>query len=95
MMSPEHRTRLTMAVTDYDRKQQGKAGYNIYALPQYLGAVHRAEDEVADGATIRAALLRCFTGRLLTVTLKAVGEPAATDEERRTRDAQFFREVFG
>jgi hypothetical protein len=38
---------LAHAVTAYDRKQEGKRGYNPYALPQYLA---RCEDIVCDVA---------------------------------------------
>ncbi len=73
--------KLLMAVTEYDRKQQGKPGYNIYALPQYLGAIQRAQELCDSGDSVRDALLTCFSGRLLAVTLKAAGEPKPTNDE--------------
>lgn len=74
---------LVHAVTEYDRKQQGKRGYNIWALPQYLGAVETAEQRIAEGKTTREALVASFCGRLLDVVLKSVGEAKSTREEQR------------
>lgn len=73
---------LTHAVTQYDRKQEGKRGYNRYALPQYLAAVHSVEEQVSKGASRRCAIVSNFCGRLLDVCLKAVGEPVSTREEQ-------------
>jgi hypothetical protein len=73
--------RLLMAVTEYDRKQQGKSGYNHYALPQYLGAVQRAIEMIDSGESVRNSLITCFSGRLLSTVLKAAGEPKGTKEE--------------
>jgi hypothetical protein len=95
MMTPEQHTGLAMAVTEYDQRQSGKPGYNIYALPQYLGAVQRADDEMSEGASLRDALLTCFTGRLLAACLKAVGEPRATEDEIRARDRASFQSFYG
>ncbi len=81
--APGAYTKLVMALTEYDRKQEGKPGYNRYALPQYLGAAQRAQELVNSGETVRNALIKCFSGRLLSVALKAVGEPKGTDDEIR------------
>ena len=75
--------KLSHAVTEYDRRQQGKRGYNVYALAQYLGAVNKVEDAVKSGKSLRAALVANFNGRLLDVCLKAVGEAASTSLEQR------------
>ena len=75
--------KLLHAVTDYDRKQSTEPGYNVYALSLYLGAIDRAERRIEEGQSLRQALVASFTGRLLTVVLKAVGEPKATDTEQR------------
>jgi len=76
------------AVTEYDRRQQHKAGHNPYFLGHAVGAIHRAEDLMKNGYqgrsyTRREALLACFCGRLLDKVLKAVGEPVATTDEHR------------
>lgn len=79
----ERRAKLAMALTNYDRKQAAKAGYNRYALPQYFDALDRALDLVARGTTLRRALVQCFTGRLLAIALRAVDEQPPTDRELR------------
>jgi hypothetical protein len=75
--------KLTHAVTDFDRKQQAKRGYNIFALSQYLGAVSRIEEEIQAGRPIRDAIVSNLNGRLLDRCLKAVGEPTSTIQEQR------------
>jgi hypothetical protein len=78
---------LVHAATEYDRRLElaaakRKHGYfNHYALSHYLEAIADAEAAIVKGATVRAALLGCFNGRLLDVLLKAVGEPKFTREE--------------
>lgn len=71
------RTRLVMAVTQYDRREEKRGrGYNIYALPQYLGAVDDAMKKIDKGQSPEDALSSTFTGRLLEVVLKAAaGSP--------------------
>lgn len=75
--------KLVHAVTEYDRRQSTRRGYNRWALPQYLGACTSAEEDIAAGKPVRAALVSNFCGRLLDVVLKAVGEPKSTDLEQR------------
>lgn len=77
------RFKLTHAVTDFDRKQQGKRGYNIYALAHYLGAIERIEEEIQSGKAIRDAIVSNLSGRLLDRCLKAVGQPTSTMAEQR------------
>ncbi len=74
---------LVHAATSYDRRQQKKRHYNYHALPLMLQAIDRAEEQIKAGATIRAALISQFCGRLLDVFLKAAGEPPSTREECR------------
>lgn len=81
MLDATTRARLVNAVTEYDRKQQGKRGYNHYALGHYCNAIQNVAEDMEEGRNIRAALLRCFNGRLLDVCLKAVGEAKFTMEE--------------
>jgi hypothetical protein len=81
---------LSHAVTEYDRKQSTKRGYNIYALPQYLGAINeRVIPAIESGMSVREAIRKGFCGRLLDVCLKAVGEPKSTDAEQRGSLADF------
>lgn len=82
-MTDSQRNALLHAVTQYDIKQSRKKYYNVYALAQYLMAVDRARDAMADdGLDLRAALVSCFNGRLLDVCLKAVGLPTSTRQEQ-------------
>jgi hypothetical protein len=75
--------KMLHAVTEYDRKQAPKPGYSIYALPQYLAAVQRITDDIADGHPTRQAILARLSGRLATAVLKSVGLPAITRHEAR------------
>jgi hypothetical protein len=74
---------LAHVVTEYDRQQSSKRGYNIYALAQYLGAADDAIALTVQGVELRAALLRSFNGRLLDRCLKACGLPTSTPAEQR------------
>jgi hypothetical protein len=93
------RTKLVMAVTEYDRKEEAKGGYyNRYALPQYLGAVGDAVEEINSGTPVREALNSHFNGRLLTVVLKAAGEKRQTNQEADTqnrRSVEQFNSIHG
>ena len=76
---------LLHALTDYDRKQAAKPGmHNPYALPQYMRRLTEVQELVDGGATWRNALTRGFSGRLLDVCLRAIGEPKSTAEEQRS-----------
>jgi hypothetical protein len=84
-------SKMVSAVTEFDKAEQtrytrarakGKVSYyNIWALPQYLGAIERAEESIAQGTPVRAAVVQCFSGRLLDAVLRAIGEPKATLSE--------------
>ena len=76
--------RLVMAVTEYDRKQAKRKGYNRYALPQYLAAIRDAEQQRKRNEPIREALVYHFSGRLLDALLASIGEPKATLQEHRS-----------
>jgi len=83
-LTPEELDRkLVHVVTEYDRKQQGKRGYNPYALPQYLARVQEVLEDIKNGANVREAIVAGFLGRLQDVCLKAVGEAKGTDDEAR------------
>jgi hypothetical protein len=77
------RDKLLHQVTEYDRRQQGKRGYNMWALPQYLGALEQVQEDLDKGVTVRKALTSNFCGRLLDRLLKAAGELPSTLEEQR------------
>lgn len=81
--------KLVMAVTEYDRKESTKRHYNAYALGQYLGRIQEIDADIAAGANVRAAICAGFTGRLLAVCLKAIGEPKPTDEELRGKSLYY------
>ena len=78
----EKMVKITMALTAYDRKREGKKDYNRYALPQYLQALYRVAEDIKSGFTLRHALCFGFSGRVLDVALKAVGEAPATEDEQ-------------
>ncbi len=82
-MNPLLNHKLTHAVTEYDRKQSKRKGYNMYALSHYLGACQEIAKEVDTGVNIRKACVEHLTGRLLDVVLKAIGEAPSTDSEQR------------
>jgi len=76
--------KLLHAVTEYDRRQSTRKGYNMWALPQYLGAINEGIiPEIEKGVPVRKAILSHFTVRLLDRCLKAVGEAPSTREEQR------------
>ena len=73
--------RLTLQVqlihmlTDHDRRQAKKRGYNPHALAHYMCAVANAMHDIEEGGVHAAtALANYFTGGLLRKCLKLVGE---------------------
>jgi len=77
--------KLVHAVTEYDRSQSTRKGYNRYALGMYLQAVQSVMDWVEESPqhTLRQGIVRYFSGRLIDVCLRAVGELPTTREELR------------
>lgn len=75
-------TKLINALTEWDRRNAKRKGYNPYALPQYFQAVAAAEEDISTGVSLRQALVNHFCGRGLDVCLKAVGLPASTRQEQ-------------
>lgn len=75
---------LAHAVTEYDRRQQNRRGYNPYALAHYCGAVQRIEEEIGNGAEVRAAVVANLTGRLASFVLRTIGHAPLTDAEARS-----------
>lgn len=76
------RSALVHAATAYDRRREGKSGYNHYALAQYLKRIDEVCDDICKGATPRAALIAAFSDRMLDAMLKAIGEPKHTRDEK-------------
>lgn len=74
---------LAHAVTDYDRRQQTRRGYNPYAIGHYLGAVQAIEADITQGADVRAAVLDHLTGPLASFVLRTIGHAALTRDEAR------------
>jgi hypothetical protein len=72
------KTKLVHVVTEYDRKQEAKRGFNRYALAQYLQALDCVGNDIKAGYNLRDAFVNNFCGRLLDVLLRAVGEPKST-----------------
>ncbi len=73
--------KLIHAVTEYDRKQSTKRGYNHYALGQYFQRIDEICADIEAGADSRKAIVAGFSGRLADACLKAVGQSATTREE--------------
>lgn len=80
-MNIEHK--LTHALTEYDRKQSSRRGYNHYALARYMRLATDVAQAIDKGEHPRnAARSRCCD-RLLAVVLRSLGESAPTTEEAR------------
>jgi hypothetical protein len=76
--------RLTRAALVYDERCAKRERVpNPYRIGHILGGIERAEQRIAAGATVRAALCASFNDRLLDAMLKAAGEPKATLAEVR------------
>lgn len=82
-MLPTHHAKLLNALTEYDRRASRRKGHNRYALGHYCAALRSTAERMEAGATLRAALCRSYSGRLLHAMLRAVGEPESTREEQR------------
>jgi len=78
--------KLISAVTQYDRKQSSKRGYNFYALPQYMARVDLICNDIAAGAGESDAIKAGFDGRLADACLRALGLPITTDLDSRGRN---------
>jgi hypothetical protein len=66
--------KMTLAVTEYDKKQSKRANYNPYALPQYFSAIENVDKDVAAGMALKDAIQANFIGRLCDVVLKSVNQ---------------------
>jgi hypothetical protein len=67
------RDKLLHELTEYDRKESTKRGYNRNALGIYMEALNSAMEHIDAGKDIRKVLVGHFCGRLLTKMLKAAG----------------------
>lgn len=64
--------KLVNALTDYDRKQSTRRGYNPYALALYFEALDDVMMAVKSGRDIRKALANSFNDRVLDACLRAI-----------------------
>ena len=82
-MTPEQRATILNAVTEWDRKQSTKPGYNIYALAHYCKAIQRVALYAEKGYPLRASVITCFKDRLCDHILKALKIEKMTKEEAK------------
>jgi hypothetical protein len=83
-MSPQEAgMRIIMALTNYDRKQSTKRGYNPYALAHYCKAATDIEADLVSGVDMRKSITTRLHRPLVDHALKAVGLPKSTDDENR------------
>lgn len=77
--------RMFNAVTEWDKKQSTKKGYNVFALGHYARALTNIDELMEDEKlSLREAIIRSFCGRLRDVVLKSVGQlPAEKSEQPR------------
>lgn len=61
---------LSHAVTRFDRAQQNRRNYNIYALGMYLQRVDDTITAINDGRDPKDVLSRSYNGALLAYLLK-------------------------
>lgn len=72
------RPQLLAVLTDFDKRQARKPGYNRYALGHYCAALQRVADDVRAGMDVRASLANQFCGRLADLLIAC-----ADDYQRR------------
>lgn len=81
--------RLVSAVTEFDQAEErrargGRTRHNPYAIGMYGEAAAEAAAGISQGRSVRAEVVRCFTGRLADAVLVACGEPKRTPQEARS-----------
>jgi hypothetical protein len=64
--------KLVNALTDYDRRQSTRRGYNPHALALYFEALDDVMVAVEQGVDIRKALADSFNDRVLDACLRAI-----------------------
>jgi len=62
--------RFVMALTEYDKKQSKKRGYNIYALAQYFERLKEVEADIANGTAVPDAVHAGFFEPLNSMLVK-------------------------
>lgn len=67
------RPRLLHIVTEYDRRQSKRKGYNPYALAHYCRAIGNVMEAIGNGEPIEQALKHGFCGSLLRHVAKKLG----------------------
>jgi hypothetical protein len=72
MTNAEIHCKLVHAVTNYDRKQSTKRGYNVYALPQYFAALDEVLKLVDAGKMWPQAISAVFNDRLEAFLLRSL-----------------------
>lgn len=77
------RDTLIHAVTEYDRRESTKRGYNHNALGIYFIRVDEICADIAAGADIRAAIVAGFSGRLADACLRACGLAITSNQENK------------
>jgi hypothetical protein len=82
-IDPKTRSALLHVLTQEDRRQMSRPGGNPYALAHYCGAIQHCDELIANGSTLRQALMDAFCGRLVTKLIKAAGLPPLTEAEIR------------
>ena len=80
-MDPLQHAKILNKIIAFDKIASKKAGYSIYALALYCGALTRAQKYCDRGDDMRDALLNCFSGRLLDHCLKGAGLDPSTKAE--------------
>lgn len=80
---PGAKDKLVHALTEYDRKQSTKRGYNRHALGIYFQRIDEVCADIENGAEPRAAIMAGFSGRVADACLRALGLPLSTDSESR------------
>jgi hypothetical protein len=66
------RHKLIHAVTEYDRKQSTRRGYNHYALAHYIAAVDDIANDIAAGEAPLVAIERHTNDRVAEVCRRAI-----------------------
>ena len=67
------RARLLLILTNYDKRQSNKRGYNPYALGHYCRGIGEVCEALDNGEAIESALKKSFCGSLLRHIAKKLG----------------------
>jgi hypothetical protein len=83
-MTAKQYWQLCHEITEYDSRAAMRAGYNRYALPQYMARLLEVRTDVENGRSLRQAIIMGYCGRLQTRLLHMVGELPATQDEKHS-----------